>query len=167
MTKTEKYVNLLFDGTEEAKQIFMRNHIVPITEPDVLAGFKETICKILDAGIMPLVPKSGLCGLFVFDAAQVPAGNILEGDDAITVWHREPGSKYQFSVIGIAEHALREHGEGYCIMLFLHEFTHALNRYNTRDHHNRQFYQKMDELIDIYNKNTGEHITNDYQDLRD
>ncbi|MBZ4647587.1 MAG: hypothetical protein JG777_3076 [Clostridia bacterium] len=55
--------------------------------------------------------------------------------------------------IGIAIEAL-ERGENYSIAVFLHELAHMI----TSQGHTKEFYLKLNELIDQYNRETGKEI---------
>lgn len=60
--------------------------------------------------------------------------------------------------VGVSLQALRA-GESYAVLVFLHELCHVL--YGVPPH-GREFHQKLDLLIERYNRATGAAIVNDY-----
>lgn len=72
-------------------------------------------------------------------------------------WKDVAGQKGTLYAIGISVEAL-DGGPDYAAFVFMHELAHVV----TGEGHTSAFHDKLNEMIDIYNKATGANIVNDF-----
>lgn len=72
-------------------------------------------------------------------------------------WRDVTGKKGTLYAIGVSVEAL-DSGPEYSQFVFLHELAHIV----TDERHTTAFHDKLNEMIDTYNKATGANIVNDF-----
>ena len=110
----------------------------------------------LSAVFWPDLLCSCLSLVYVYDqGAQSPAVKKCDGYSSVS--ERQNDGR-RVASIGISLQALHAE-EDYAVLIFLHELCHVL--YGVPPH-GRRFHQKLDLLIERYNRATGAAVSNDY-----
>ncbi len=102
---------------------------------------------------------------YLFDMKnQRPNTSFCHSDGVLTLKHLNSGDVY--CTIGIATQTINR-GVAYCTMVLLHELAHSLVLEGEEDTHSERFYEVLNFLIDVFNRETGATLENDYNQGKD
>lgn len=120
--------------------------------------FLLPVFQVLEDVIRPL----SLCAVYIYRQADQPlslrttSGASMRDVDGI-VWVDATPDRGSLHAIGLSVEALGR-GPEYTRFLLLHELTHIFSG----GKHNTEFHQRLDRLIEQFNRRTGGHLVNDY-----
>lgn len=125
-------------------------------DPDKHERLKSYLSKM--PWVFPLF-QLGVYALYVYRQEDQPVE--LKNCDAICWDDVTTDGIGTLHAIGISTTAL-DRGPEYTQFVFLHELTHVTHG----GEHTAEFHAALDELIDLYNRETGAVLANDYYGIR-